>query len=153
MDRTRSTEQVTRCADRFAAMGAEPRLRIIRLLVSADPDGMVVGDIQGELAIPSSTLSHHLEKLKNEDLITVRREGTYLWYKANTAALQELLNFLYAECCTRNKVLKAEDLIQIRQGRSTALRDALIPTLSLRKCRRARVAADPKRRSDGHSEH
>jgi DNA-binding transcriptional ArsR family regulator len=82
---------------------------------------MVVGDIQGELAIPNSTLSHHLEKLKNEDLVTVRREGTYLWYKANTAALQELLNFLYAECCTRNKALKPEDLVQIRQGRSTRL--------------------------------
>ena len=112
-----STEQVTRCADRFAAMGAEPRLRIIRLLVSADPDGMVVGDIQGELAIPGSTLSHHLEKLKNEDLVIVRREGTYLWYKANTTVLQELLNFLYAECCTRNKALKPKDLVQIRQGR------------------------------------
>ena len=107
---------MTRYADRFAAMGAEPRLRILRLLVSADPGGMVVGDIQRELAIPSSTLSHHLEKLKNEDLVTVRREGTYLWYKANTAALQELLNFLYAECCTRSKALKPENLVQIRQG-------------------------------------
>ncbi len=109
-------DQVTRCADRFAAMGAEPRLRIIRLLVSADPDGMVVGEIQAELGIPSSTLSHHLEKLKNEDLVTVHRDGTYLWYKANTKALRELLNFLYAECCARNKGLKPEGLVQIRQG-------------------------------------
>ncbi len=109
-------DQVTRCADRFAAMGAEPRLRIIRLLVSADPDGMVVGEIQAELGIPSSTLSHHLEKLKNEDLVTVHRDGTYLWYKANTKALRELLNFLYAECCTRKKGLNPEGLVQIRQG-------------------------------------
>ena len=101
---------ITRCADMFSAIGAEPRLRILRLLLSAHPEGLVVGDIGGELDIPSSTLSHHLEKLKNEDLVRVRREGTFLWYSANTEALQDLLSFLYAECCTRNKAIEpAED--------------------------------------------
>ena len=92
-----------RYADMLSAMGTEPRLRIVRLLLSAHPEGMVVGEIGSELDIPSSTLSHHLEKLKNEDLVRVRREGTYLWYSANTEALQELLGFLYAECCTRSE--------------------------------------------------
>src|SRR6266540_6198972 len=96
-------EQIIRYADMLAAMGTEPRLRIMRLLLSAHPEGLVVGDIGSELNIPASTLSHHLEKLKNEDLVCVRREGTFLWYSANTEALQELLSFLYAECCTRNK--------------------------------------------------
>jgi DNA-binding transcriptional ArsR family regulator len=72
----------------FAAIGTEPRLRIMRLLLSAHPDGLVVGDIQSELSIPASTLSHHLDKLKNEGLVEVRREGTYLWYSANTVVLQ-----------------------------------------------------------------
>jgi DNA-binding transcriptional ArsR family regulator len=90
----------------FSAMGTEPRLRIMQLLLTAHPQGFVVGDIQAELDIPASTLSHHLEKLKNEDLVRVRREGTFLWYSANTAALQELVGFLYAECCTRNKAIK-----------------------------------------------
>src|SRR5207245_865183 len=94
----------------FSAMGTEPRLRIMQLLLSAHPDGMVVGDIQRDLGIPGSTLSHHLDKLKAEDLVGVRREGTYLWYTANTETLQELLGFLYAECCTRNKVVKLEKL-------------------------------------------
>ena len=116
MDQRKCTDQVTRYADMFAAMGAEPRLRIIRLLVSADPDGLIVGDIQGELSIPSSTLSHHLEKLKHEDLVLVRREGTYLWYRANTEALRELLNFLYAECCTRSRAVKPEGFVHIGQG-------------------------------------
>jgi DNA-binding transcriptional ArsR family regulator len=98
--------EVTRYADMLAAMGAEPRLRIMRLLLAAHPRGMVVGDIQEELGIPGSTLSHHLEKLKNEGLVGVRREGTYLWYTANTEALRELLSFLYAECCTRNKAIR-----------------------------------------------
>jgi ArsR family transcriptional regulator len=103
-------EQVTRYADMFSAMGTEPRLRIMRLLLSAHPQGMIVGDIGNELEIPSSTLSHHLEKLKNEDLVTVRRNGTFLWYSANTAALKELLGFLYAECCTRNKAIEPKTI-------------------------------------------
>ena len=94
-------------------MGAEPRLRIMQLLLSAHPEGLVVGDIQSELGIPSSTLSHHLEKLKNEDLVRVRRESTFLRYTANTDALEELLGFLYAECCTRNRAVRARDIIQI----------------------------------------
>jgi DNA-binding transcriptional ArsR family regulator len=100
----------------FAAMGAEPRLRIMQLLLTAHPQGLVVGDIQDELGIPASTLSHHLDKLKNEELVKVQREGTFLWYTANTEALQELLNFLYAECCTRNKAVKPGDLVLIVPG-------------------------------------
>src|SRR5947207_4604906 len=97
------SKEIARYADMLSAMGTEPRLRIMRLLLSAHPDGMVVGEIGEELDIPNSTLSHHLDKLKNEDLVTVKREGTFLRYAANSAALQELLRFLYAECCTRNK--------------------------------------------------
>jgi ArsR family transcriptional regulator, arsenate/arsenite/antimonite-responsive transcriptional repressor len=116
--RTDSAQQVVRYADMFAAMGAEPRLRIMQLLLTAHPQGRVVGDIQDELGIPASTLSHHLDKLKNEDLVRVRREGTFLWYTANTSALQEILNFLYAECCTRNKVIEPGELVLIGQSPS-----------------------------------
>lgn len=108
-----SAEQIVRYADMFSAMGTEPRLRIMRLLLSAHPDGLVAGEIQSELGIPNSTLSHHLEKLKSEDLVKVRRESTFLWYTANTDALRELLGFLYAECCTRNQAVKPEEIIQI----------------------------------------
>ena len=109
--RDQAQEEVTRYADMFAAMGAEPRLRILRLLLAAHPEGMVVGDISNELEIPSSTLSHHLDKLKNEDLVNVRREGTYLWYMANCESLQELLGFLYAECCTRNQAIEPKKIV------------------------------------------
>ena len=111
MLKKQTAEQVARYADMFSAMGTEPRLRIMQLLLSVYPDGMIVGDIGNELEIPSSTLSHHLEKLKNEELVTVRREGTFLWYSANTAALKELLGFLYAECCTRNLAFKPETIV------------------------------------------
>jgi DNA-binding transcriptional ArsR family regulator len=72
---------------------------------------MIVGDIGSELDIPSSTLSHHLDKLKNEDLVRVRREGTFLWYSANCEALQSLLGFLFAECCTRNKAIEPQKIV------------------------------------------
>lgn len=98
----------------FSAMGTEPRLRIMQLLLSAHPEGLVVGDIQEELEVPGSTLSHHLEKLKSEDLVRVRRESTFLRYSANTETLQELLQFLYAECCKRNKALQRKDVVICR---------------------------------------
>jgi len=110
---TKSSERVAKYADMFSAMGTEPRLRIMQLLLTAHPEGLVVGDIQEELEIPNSTLSHHLEKLRTEDLVNVQREGTFLRYTANTEALQELLRFLYAECCTRNHALRPEAIVQI----------------------------------------
>lgn len=114
MKRQDDAEEVTRFADMLSAMGTEPRLRIVRLLLSAHPEGMVVGDIAGELQISGSTLSHHLEKLKNEALIKVRREGTFLWYSANTESLQDLLGFLYAECCTRNRAIEPQAIVCCR---------------------------------------
>jgi ArsR family transcriptional regulator, arsenate/arsenite/antimonite-responsive transcriptional repressor len=107
----KDSPSVARCADMFAAMGAEPRLRIMQLLLTAHPHGLVVGAIQDELQIPASTLSHHLYKLKNEELVRVRREGTFLWYTANPQALQEVIDFLYAECCTRNKAIEPGELV------------------------------------------
>jgi DNA-binding transcriptional ArsR family regulator len=112
MSNKKSEEQVTQFADMFSAMGTEARLRIMQLLLSAHPDGLVVGEIQEELDIPNSTLSHHLDKLRNEGLVQVRRESTFLRYTADTDALQQLLHFLYAECCTRNKALKPEQITQ-----------------------------------------
>lgn len=111
--RKATPEQVTRYADMFSAMGTEARLRIMQALLSAHPEGLVVSDIQQEVDIPNSTLSHHLEKLKNEELVKVQRESTFLRYTANTEVLQELLRFLYAECCTRNKALKPEEIMQV----------------------------------------
>jgi DNA-binding transcriptional ArsR family regulator len=108
-----STEEVARYAEMFSAMGTEARLRIMQQLLAAHPDGLVVGEIQEELEIPNSTLSHHLDKLRNEGLVDVRRESTFLRYTANVNALQELLQFLYAECCAKNKALKLKDLVHI----------------------------------------
>jgi DNA-binding transcriptional ArsR family regulator len=110
---TRETPDIARYADRLAALGTEPRLRIVRLLLSAHPGGLVVGDIQAELPLAGPTLSHHLEKLRNEDLVTVQREGTYLRYRANVEALRDVLGFLLAECCGRNKVFNTDTITRM----------------------------------------
>jgi ArsR family transcriptional regulator len=104
---------VTHFADMFAALGAEPRLRIMRLLLSAHPDGLVVNEIQAETGVTGSTLSHHLDKLKNDELVTAEREKAFIRYRANVDALQALLGFLYAECCTRNKAIAPRDIAAI----------------------------------------
>ena len=109
--------QITRFADMFSAMGTEPRLRIVRLLLQAHPQGLVAGAIQSELEIPNSTLSHHLEKLRNEELVAVRREGTFLRYTANTQALQQLLGFLFEECCCRTSAVPRESIVKIQSMR------------------------------------
>lgn len=116
---TPTTDQdVSRYADMFAAIGAEARLRILRLLLAAHPDGLVVGEMQAELGIAASTLSHHLDKLKVEDLVTVARESTFLRYRANTDVLRELLGFLYTECCSRTGVRPPDPIVQLtRKGR------------------------------------
>ena len=114
MERT-SAAPVARYAAMFSAMGGAARLRIVQLLLTAEPHGMVAGDIQEELGIPGSTLSHHLEKLKAVGLVLVQREGTFLRYRASDQALQELLSFLYAECCTRNRVVQPNQIVSIAQ--------------------------------------
>jgi DNA-binding transcriptional ArsR family regulator len=109
--RKNEAEETTRYADMLAALGAEPRLRIVRLLLAAHPEGLVVGEIGSDLGIPPSTLSHHLDKLKNEGLVAVRRESTFLRYTADTATLQDIVGFLFAECCTRNKAIRPEEIL------------------------------------------
>ena len=110
----KNPEQVTRYADMFAAMGTESRLRIMQLLLSAHPDGMVVGEIQEELGLSASNLSHHLDKLKNEELVACQRaKARFLRCTANAETLQELLGFLYAECCTRNQAVKPETIVKL----------------------------------------
>jgi ArsR family transcriptional regulator len=109
----KNSEQIAKFADMLSAMGTEARLRIMQLLLFAHPEGLIVGDIQEDLEIPGSTLSHHLDKLKNEGLVQVKRESTFLRYTANTPALQELMQFLWSECCTRSKALRPRDIVEI----------------------------------------
>lgn len=110
-------ENTARYADIFAALGSEPRLEIVRLLFAAYPEGMTVGDIQAQLQIPNSTLSHHLEKLRVEGLVNSRRDKQYLWYSAKAETFEDLLTFLY-NGCSRDRTLHT-DATEPAQNAST----------------------------------
>jgi ArsR family transcriptional regulator, arsenate/arsenite/antimonite-responsive transcriptional repressor / arsenate reductase (thioredoxin) len=97
-------------ADVFAALGAEARLEVMRLLLAAYPKGMTVGDLQSQLKIPNSTLSHHLEKLRVENLVAVERDRQFLWYSANIETIEAVLTFLYNGCS--NQVFRMEQADQ-----------------------------------------
>lgn len=107
-------ESIVHYADMFTALGSEPRLQIVRLLLAAHPKGLVVSEIQSELQIPASSLSHHLEQLKHRGLVAVQRESTFLRYSANAAALQDLLAFLFLECCTSSKAVNPDQLLRLQ---------------------------------------
>ncbi|HZT33017.1 MAG TPA: metalloregulator ArsR/SmtB family transcription factor [Bryobacteraceae bacterium] len=111
--RRATPEDIARFADMLAAIGTESRLKITQLLLTAHPEGMVAGEIQAELGISASNLSHHLEKLKHEGVVHVTREGSFLRYTVDTEALQELLTFLFSECCARTKAINADKIIQL----------------------------------------
>lgn len=102
-----------RFADILAALGNEPRLRIVYHLLRAHPAGMFAGKIQDELGMQPSAVSHHLEKLKIEELVHVQREGTYLRYSANPEVLQDLLTFLFSQCCANTGVVRPDSVFQV----------------------------------------
>ena len=81
-------------------LGNQTRLRIVRLLVRAGDEGRTVGDIQRNIGIPASTLSHHLSHLRSAGLVWQEREGTVLHCFVDFKMISELVNFLTAECCT-----------------------------------------------------
>ena len=96
---------MARYADMFTALGSESHLRVLSLLLFAHSSGLVVGEIQRDLGVSPATSSRHLERLKQEGWVNVKRESTFLRYAANTAVLQELLTFLVSERCSRSSAV------------------------------------------------
>jgi len=94
----------------FAALGQSTRLQIVRLLLSADPQGLPAGEIQKELDIAAATLSHHLDKLRQVGIINARKDRQWIWYRVRSESLKHLINFLFEECCTRNPVIPLEEM-------------------------------------------
>ncbi len=84
----------------FAALSQETRLRVVRLLVEAGPEGMAAGAIGEALGGAStSRLSFHLTHLEHAGLIRSRREGRFIIYSAVYPALAGLVDFLMKDCC------------------------------------------------------
>jgi len=87
-------------AKRCAELGNTTRLSIFRLLVKAGKNGLPVGEIQKNLQIPGSTLTHHIQRLVQVGLINQRRESRTLYCEPQMDAIRELAEFLLSECCS-----------------------------------------------------
>lgn len=96
-------QKVEQHAEELAALGHAARLSILRYVVQGDPEGTPAGEIQAKLAIPASTLSHHLDRLASTGLLRSRREGTFIYYRADFEQLRVLTDFLWEDCCKRGK--------------------------------------------------
>lgn len=86
-------------AKKMAALGNETRLSIYRTLVRAGESGLPVTSIQKRLHVPASTLSHHLHKLIEVDLVQQERRGTSLICRANYSAMEQTFDLFASECC------------------------------------------------------
>ena len=95
------TSKLERAAAQLSALGHPIRLKILRYVVQAGPEGSAAGDIQAHVDLPASTLSHHLRRLVDAGLMTSRSEGTYQYYAADYAALRGLTDYVWEDCCKR----------------------------------------------------
>lgn len=84
----------------LAAIAHETRLDIYRLLVVAGPAGLAAGSIAERIGIAPATLSFHLKELKNAGVVSCRRDGRSLIYAPEFAAMEAVVGFLTANCCT-----------------------------------------------------
>ena len=90
-------------AKRLAELGHITRLSIFRYLVKVGDEGAPVGHIQKEIGIPGSTLSHHISRLISVGLIRQRQDSRVHYCVPQFDVLQELVDFLQAECCTGDR--------------------------------------------------
>ena len=86
-------------AKALEALGNETRLAVFTLLIPAGRTGLAVGEIQERLAIPASTLSHHISRLIQVDLVEQERQGRKLICRANYRRMEDVLSFLTRNCC------------------------------------------------------
>lgn len=93
----------------LAELGNPTRLAIVRLLVRAADNGLTVGEIQRELDIPASTLSHHINHLRNAGLLSQAREGSALRCVVDIELLHTVADYLVTECCAGVALSSASD--------------------------------------------
>lgn len=88
----------------LAALAQETRLAIFRLLVEAGPTGVSAGEIGAAVPSAPATLSFHLKEMTHAGLIQARQDGRFIFYSANYAQMNELLEYLTENCCARDGV-------------------------------------------------
>ena len=95
-------------AAQLEALGNPTRLRLYRVLIRAGSAGLPVGSLQDRLAMPASTLSHHLKRLVGTGLVSQERMGTSLICRSEYPAMRSLIGYLVDECCRDEAVDRSE---------------------------------------------
>ena len=95
------TAKLDRRAGQLSALGHPVRLKILRFVVQAGVTGAAAGDVQAHVDMPASTLSHHLKRLVDAELLSTRSEGTFHYYSARYETLRALTDYLWEDCCKR----------------------------------------------------
>uniref|UniRef100_A0A7C3MGT0 ArsR family transcriptional regulator n=1 Tax=Dictyoglomus thermophilum TaxID=14 RepID=A0A7C3MGT0_DICTH len=72
----------------FKALSDETRREILKILSERD---MTAGEIADRFQKSWPTISHHLEILKQAELITDEKRGKYIIYSLNTTVFQEII--------------------------------------------------------------
>jgi len=90
---------IEEAAQAFAAIGSEPRLQALRLLVRAGPTGLTVGEVRDALGIGASTCTHHLRFLAAAGLVEQTRKGRHIACCAAFERIEALAEYLVTECC------------------------------------------------------
>ncbi|RIV44017.1 autorepressor SdpR family transcription factor [Flagellimonas pelagia] len=75
----------------FKALNDETRRQIVELLKEKD---MNAGEIAERFNISKPSISHHLDILRQADLVTSEKKGQFVEYSLNTTILEDLLNWI-----------------------------------------------------------
>lgn len=93
----------------FGALSQDTRLRALRLLVQAGPDGLAAGVLSENLDTPHNTMSFHLHHLAATGIVSSRREGRSIIYSANFELVRDLIGFMVKDCCSTSFASIRED--------------------------------------------
>lgn len=91
--------KMTLALDALAALAQETRLRVFRLLVQEGPGGLSAGEISTKLKLAPATLTFHATQLRHAGLVTSKREGRNILYRANFDSMNALMAYLTENCC------------------------------------------------------
>jgi ArsR family transcriptional regulator len=95
--------EMNEVAETFSSLSQETRLKVFKLLLEYGGGGIVPTKIAEELEIPANTLSFHLSHMSRAGLVTSKKDGRSITYFANTDLIEDLIGYLRANCCAREK--------------------------------------------------
>ncbi|WP_337267683.1 ArsR/SmtB family transcription factor [Oryzifoliimicrobium ureilyticus] len=90
----------------LAALAQETRLRIVRALVVAGPDGLAAGQIGERMGVSATNVSFHLKELERAGLISQRRLSRSIYYSACYERLGGIVSFLMEDCCAGHPAVR-----------------------------------------------